>query len=99
MELKRILPLVGLFLLAGCGDNPEEHMLAALQKHSSKFTLFPNEIRLHSTTCGNGTDANGKTYYDCSVSFSETDISGIARQTNLNVVLVKDSSDWYLATK
>lgn len=92
-----MLPLVGLFLLAGCGDNPEEHMLEALQKHAARVNLFPNEIRLQSTKCGSGNDMGGKTYYDCSVSFTETDISGVAHQTNLNVVLVKDSSEWYLA--
>jgi UDP-N-acetylglucosamine:LPS N-acetylglucosamine transferase len=84
----------------GCGaEKPEEHMLEALQKHAKRMNLIPNVIHLQNATCGSASSFGNKSYYDCSVRFTETDISGATYSRSLNVVLVKDASDWYLATK
>ncbi|WP_157140191.1 hypothetical protein [Roseibium aggregatum] len=95
--MKHILPFVGLLVLAGCGESPESHLVDLFKKRIARKTLIPNEITINSKRCDGGMTLKGRTFYRCSISFSETDISGITRSGNANLDLVKDSKGWYLA--
>jgi hypothetical protein len=88
MKIRRLVPLMGLLVLAGCGD-PKEYLKEAIQAElSAPFSNY-SSASMSNVSCVS--DGGG---YRCNLTLVYKDIVGIARGKDTEINIRETGDGW-----